>query len=73
VFNDDCREIKEAFIEEIERLLPGFMEVVRQVRRTPLKKLWNLAINGMRSNEDMKIAEKIIVAFSAPDDDCTCQ
>jgi hypothetical protein len=35
----------------------------------PLKKLWNLARNGMRSNEDMKIAEKIIAAFSAPDDD----
>ncbi|KAI0255744.1 kinase-like domain-containing protein [Lactifluus subvellereus] len=68
-FNDDCREIKEAFIEEIERLLPGFMEVVRQVRWRPLKKLWNLARNGMHSNEDAKIGEEIIAAFNALDDD----
>jgi aminoglycoside phosphotransferase (APT) family kinase protein len=69
VFNDDCREVKEAFVEEIERLLPGFMEVVRKVRRTPLKKLWNLARKGLRSNEDFKIAEELIAAFSALDDD----
>jgi hypothetical protein len=65
VFNDDCREIKEAFVDEIEKLLPGFMEVVRQVRKKPLKRLWNLARNGMHSNEDAKIAKEIFATCSA--------
>ena len=64
VFDDDCREIKEVFIEEIERLLPEFMEVVRQVRRGPLKKLWSLARRGMHSNEDGRLGEEIVAAFS---------
>lgn len=46
VFNDDCHEIKEAFFKEIERLLPRLMEVMRQVRRRPLKKLYG-TLRGM--------------------------
>lgn len=45
------------------RRLRGFMEVVRQVRRTPLKRLWNLARNGIHSNEDTKLGEQLLARW----------
>jgi hypothetical protein len=68
VFNEEC-EIKAAFEDEIETLLPGFMDTVRRVRRGPLKRLWKLAGKGMHSNEDAKIAKEIIARSTKLDDD----
>lgn len=63
VLDDDCRAIKEAFMDEIERLLPGYMDVVRDIRRTPLKTLWNFARSGLHASESARMAEKMVKDF----------
>ena len=60
VYNDKCQEIKDAFVDEIEKHLPGFMDVVRETRKVPLKKLWNLAQFGVHSNEAHREATSIV-------------
>ncbi|KIJ55094.1 hypothetical protein M422DRAFT_41164 [Sphaerobolus stellatus SS14] len=60
VYNDKCQAIENAFFDEIESLLPGFMDVVRESRRFPLKKLWQLARSGVYFNESYRVATSII-------------
>ena len=60
VHDDQCQEIKDAFVDEIEKLLPGFMDVVRETRKVPLKRIWSLARSGVFSNETEREATAII-------------
>lgn len=60
VYNDKCQEIRDVFVDEIEELLPGFIDVVRETRKVPLKKLWNLAGSGVYSNETHREATSIV-------------
>ncbi|KAF8959895.1 kinase-like domain-containing protein [Flammula alnicola] len=60
VFNEECGAVKAAFVDEIEQLLPGFMDVVRRTRERSLKKLWELATHGISSDVDVALADKLI-------------
>jgi hypothetical protein len=57
VDGDNSQTIKNAFVEDIEDLLPGFMDVVREMRKLPLKKV---ARAGVHSNESEKLARSVI-------------
>ncbi|EJD45733.1 hypothetical protein AURDEDRAFT_184648 [Auricularia subglabra TFB-10046 SS5] len=59
VSDEDCARIRETFVDEMERLEPGFMAAVRQTRDRCLRKIYELARDGFHSNEDMDALDRI--------------
>ncbi|KAG8747490.1 hypothetical protein FRC10_000626 [Ceratobasidium sp. 414] len=60
--NEECERIKRAFVEEIEKLEPGFQELVRRTRDGCLRPLYERARGGIGSNEDMKDVDRVVEA-----------
>src|SRR5258708_36380389 len=55
-----CARIKQAFIDEIEWLEPGYIETIRTTRDRCLRPLFELARSGFHSNEDIKTMERVV-------------
>jgi len=58
--DETCARIKQAFIDEIERLEPGYIETIRITRDRCLRPLFELACFGFRSTEDIKMVERVV-------------
>jgi hypothetical protein len=55
----ECQEIKQAFVEEIERLQPGFLVMVRHTRDACLRPLYERARSGLFSNEHIPDIDRV--------------
>ncbi|KAL0952294.1 hypothetical protein HGRIS_006584 [Hohenbuehelia grisea] len=53
VYDEECGQIRAAFVSEIERLEPGYVDRVRLARDTKLNTLYNRARDGFNSNEQI--------------------
>jgi hypothetical protein len=55
----ECQEIKQAFVDEIERLQPGFLVMVRHTRDACLRPLYERARGGFFSNEHIRDIDRV--------------